>query len=163
VKFLVDNQLPRALATLLENLGHHAVHVLDIELSQVDDLAIWAYAAQYGYTIIPLFPRMPTSLSSLYSRTVVRLIHWPASFWRADPLSAVADRKLTRFHAADGADALKLKGARRAMASISLSGCNRSAQRSSGPGATRPLKLFSLFRSGSFFFGSLRFESSSSS
>jgi len=66
VKFLVDNQLPRALATLLENLGHHAVHVLDIELSQVDDLAIWAYAAQYGYTIIPLFPRMPTSLSSLY-------------------------------------------------------------------------------------------------
>ena len=35
MKFLVDNQLPRALATLLENLGHHAVHVLDIELSQV--------------------------------------------------------------------------------------------------------------------------------
>lgn len=52
MKFLVDNQLPRALTTLLENLGHHAVHVLDVELSQVDDLAIWAYAAQYGYTII---------------------------------------------------------------------------------------------------------------
>jgi predicted nuclease of predicted toxin-antitoxin system len=52
VKFLVDNQLPRALATLLGNLGHHAVHVLDIELSQVDDMAIWAFAAQNGYTII---------------------------------------------------------------------------------------------------------------
>jgi predicted nuclease of predicted toxin-antitoxin system len=52
VKFLVDNQLARALATLLENFGHSAVHVLDIELSQVDDLAIWAYAAQNGYTII---------------------------------------------------------------------------------------------------------------
>ena len=52
MKFLVDNQLPRALATLLENFGHRAVHVLDIELSQVDDLAIWAYAAQNGYTII---------------------------------------------------------------------------------------------------------------
>ena len=52
MKFLVDNQLPHALAKLLENLGHHAVHVLDIELGRVDDLAIWAYAAQNGYTII---------------------------------------------------------------------------------------------------------------
>jgi predicted nuclease of predicted toxin-antitoxin system len=33
VKFLVDNQLPRALVTLLENFGHRAVHVLDIELA----------------------------------------------------------------------------------------------------------------------------------
>jgi hypothetical protein len=31
--------------TLLENFGHRAVHVLDIQLSQVDDLAIWVYAA----------------------------------------------------------------------------------------------------------------------
>jgi predicted nuclease of predicted toxin-antitoxin system len=52
VKFLVDNQLPHALAKLLENLGHHAVHVLDIELGRVDDLTIWAYAAQNGCTII---------------------------------------------------------------------------------------------------------------
>jgi hypothetical protein len=52
VKFLVDNQLPRALATLLEDLGHHAVHVLDVELGRVDDLTIWAYAAQNGYTLI---------------------------------------------------------------------------------------------------------------
>ncbi len=51
MKFLVDNQLPRALATLLGNLGHHAVHVLDFELSQVDDIATWACAAQNGYTI----------------------------------------------------------------------------------------------------------------
>ena len=35
----------------VQNLGHHAVHVLDVELSQVNDLAIWEYAAQYGYTI----------------------------------------------------------------------------------------------------------------
>ncbi|HYY29052.1 MAG TPA: DUF5615 family PIN-like protein [Chthoniobacterales bacterium] len=51
MKFLVDNQLPRALATLLENLGHHAVHVLDVELSQVDDLAIWAYAVRISILI----------------------------------------------------------------------------------------------------------------
>ena len=40
MKFLVDNQLPRALATLLEDLGHHAVDVLDVELGRVDDLTI---------------------------------------------------------------------------------------------------------------------------
>ena len=52
MRFLIDNQLPRALATLLQNLGHHAVHVLDVELARVNDLAIWVYAAQHGYTII---------------------------------------------------------------------------------------------------------------
>jgi hypothetical protein len=41
VRFLIDNQLPRALAKLLQNLGHHAVHVLDVELARVNDLAIW--------------------------------------------------------------------------------------------------------------------------
>ena len=48
MKFLVDNQLAHALPTPLENLGHRAVQVLDIELAGVDDLAIWAYAAQNG-------------------------------------------------------------------------------------------------------------------
>ena len=42
------HELPPALATLLESLDHHAVHVLDIELARVDDLAICAYAAQNG-------------------------------------------------------------------------------------------------------------------
>ena len=72
MKFLVDNQLPRALATLLENLGHHAVHVLDVELSQVDDLAIWAYAAQYGYTIISKDADFADL--ALLARTEVRVI-----------------------------------------------------------------------------------------
>jgi predicted nuclease of predicted toxin-antitoxin system len=72
VKFLVDNQLPRALATLLGNLGHHAVHVLDIELSQVDDMAIWASAAQNGYTIISKDADFADL--ALLARTEVRLI-----------------------------------------------------------------------------------------
>jgi len=37
---LVDNQLVHALPTPLENLGHQAVHVLDIEVPGVDELAI---------------------------------------------------------------------------------------------------------------------------
>ena len=39
-------EFPRALATPLENLGHHAVHMLDIELARIDHLAVWAYATQ---------------------------------------------------------------------------------------------------------------------
>jgi predicted nuclease of predicted toxin-antitoxin system len=72
VRFLVDNQLPRALATLLENLGHEAVHVLDVELSQVDDFAIWAYAAQHGYTIISKDADFADLV--LLARTEVRVI-----------------------------------------------------------------------------------------
>lgn len=52
MKFVVDNQLPRALARLLVELGHDAVHVLDIELGQSDDRAIWAYATEHGYAVI---------------------------------------------------------------------------------------------------------------
>jgi predicted nuclease of predicted toxin-antitoxin system len=44
VKFLIDNQLPRALARPLTDLGHQGVHPLDIGLAQADDRAIWAYA-----------------------------------------------------------------------------------------------------------------------
>jgi predicted nuclease of predicted toxin-antitoxin system len=51
VRFLVDNQLPHALARLLTDLGHQAVHVLDIGLAQENDRAIWAYAAQNGFVI----------------------------------------------------------------------------------------------------------------
>lgn len=72
MKFRVDNQLPRAPVTLLENLGHRAVHVLDIGLSQVDDLTIWAYAAQNGYIIISKDADFADL--ALLARTEVRLI-----------------------------------------------------------------------------------------
>jgi predicted nuclease of predicted toxin-antitoxin system len=52
VRFLIDNQLPRALARLLTDLGHQAVHVLDIGLAQTDDRAIWIYAAQNDCVIV---------------------------------------------------------------------------------------------------------------
>jgi predicted nuclease of predicted toxin-antitoxin system len=37
VKFLVDNQLPAALARWLVSRGHEAMHVLDVELTQAKD------------------------------------------------------------------------------------------------------------------------------
>jgi predicted nuclease of predicted toxin-antitoxin system len=52
VKFLIDNQLPCALARLLTDLGHQGVHVLDIGLAQENDRAIWAYAALNGFVIV---------------------------------------------------------------------------------------------------------------
>jgi hypothetical protein len=44
VNFLVDNQLPKALAVWLTERGHDAVHVLDRGQGQTDDRQIWSEA-----------------------------------------------------------------------------------------------------------------------
>jgi len=44
VRFLVDTQLPAALAQWLRNHGHQAEHVLEINLAQSKDTPIWRYA-----------------------------------------------------------------------------------------------------------------------
>ena len=45
MKFLVDNQLPSALAKVLVSRGHDAQHVLDVGLYTASDTEIWNYAA----------------------------------------------------------------------------------------------------------------------
>jgi predicted nuclease of predicted toxin-antitoxin system len=52
VKFLVDNQLPIALARFLAAEGHDAQHVLDLRMDEADDAAVWAYAAAQGRTLV---------------------------------------------------------------------------------------------------------------
>jgi len=52
VKFLVDNQLPVALARFLTSQGHDTRHVLDLKLEEADDSAIWNFTAAEGYTLI---------------------------------------------------------------------------------------------------------------
>ena len=52
MKFLVDNQLPLALAQRLRQLGHEARHVIDLHLDEAEDLDIWQQAASLGWTII---------------------------------------------------------------------------------------------------------------
>ena len=52
MRFLVDAQLPPALARGLEALGHQAEHVADCGLAVAPDAAIWKYAAASG-GIIP--------------------------------------------------------------------------------------------------------------
>jgi predicted nuclease of predicted toxin-antitoxin system len=44
VKFLVDNQLPAALARWLASRGYDAMHVLDVGLADATDRAILNYA-----------------------------------------------------------------------------------------------------------------------
>jgi len=52
VKFLVDAQLPPALARWLQEAGHEAAHVEDVGLRAADDSAIWAHALQSGAIIV---------------------------------------------------------------------------------------------------------------
>ena len=52
MRFLVDAQLPPALARRVEALGHQAQHVADCGLAGAPDDAIWKHAASVGAVII---------------------------------------------------------------------------------------------------------------
>ena len=52
MKFLVDAQLPPALARWLVVEGYRAEHVMDIEMDAASDAAIWRCAARIGATIL---------------------------------------------------------------------------------------------------------------
>lgn len=52
MRFLVDAQLPPALARWLTENKHEADHVLDVGLVHAEDNAIVAYAAQVGAVIV---------------------------------------------------------------------------------------------------------------
>jgi predicted nuclease of predicted toxin-antitoxin system len=52
VKFLVDNQLPAALARFLTAQGHDAQHVLDLRLDEADDPAIWRHAVSEARVVV---------------------------------------------------------------------------------------------------------------
>ena len=52
MRFLVDAQLPPALARMLAAKGFKAEHVYDVELGEAEDNRIWAYAKQANAIII---------------------------------------------------------------------------------------------------------------
>lgn len=52
MKFLIDAQLPPALALFLEGAGHEAKHVIDIGLARSDDSLIWDYAVSNAAIIV---------------------------------------------------------------------------------------------------------------
>jgi predicted nuclease of predicted toxin-antitoxin system len=52
VKFLVDNQLPAALARYLSSRGVECHHVIDLGLGTAPDTRIWEHASQNDYVVI---------------------------------------------------------------------------------------------------------------
>ena len=52
MKFLVDGQLPPALARWIASHGHQAAHVFDVGLQTAPDPVIWQYASKSETAII---------------------------------------------------------------------------------------------------------------
>jgi len=52
VTFLVDNQLPQALARLLASKGHNSCHVTDIGLDEAADKVVWNYAVRHRMVLV---------------------------------------------------------------------------------------------------------------
>jgi predicted nuclease of predicted toxin-antitoxin system len=52
VKFLIDNQLPAALARFLASRGVDCQHVLDVDLGNASDADIWNYAGENNCVLI---------------------------------------------------------------------------------------------------------------
>ena len=52
MRFLVDAQLPPALARYLEDRGHAAEHVYDIGMGSAPDRKIWDYASRENAVLV---------------------------------------------------------------------------------------------------------------
>ncbi|GAB3142612.1 DUF5615 family PIN-like protein [Marisediminicola antarctica] len=52
MRFLIDAQLPPALARRLTEHGHIAEHVTDIGLGDAADLTLWTYAIEQGAVLV---------------------------------------------------------------------------------------------------------------
>lgn len=52
MRFLVDAQLPPALARMLEGKGFEAEHVHDVQLGDAEESAIWDYAMRRQAAIL---------------------------------------------------------------------------------------------------------------
>ena len=50
--FIVDAQLPPALARMLGSRGHDAKHVADLGFTEAEDSRIWRYASQHNAVLI---------------------------------------------------------------------------------------------------------------
>lgn len=71
MRFIVDAQLPPALARLLASHGHHAEHVADIGLRDADDSSIWHYALQHQAIVVTKDEDFPHRLSRSLAAPVI--------------------------------------------------------------------------------------------
>lgn len=63
MRFLVDAQLPPALARMLSAHGHHAEHVTDIGPADASDEDLWQYALEYGAVLVTKDEDFPSMLA----------------------------------------------------------------------------------------------------
>ena len=52
MRFIVDAQLPPALARMLVELGYEAQHVVDLNFQAVDDSTIWDFAIEHNAVLL---------------------------------------------------------------------------------------------------------------
>ena len=73
MKFLVDNQLPPALARFIsEELHTEALHVVDVGLRESTDAALWSYASANDFVLIS----KDEDFVTLYSKTPSAGLLW---------------------------------------------------------------------------------------
>ena len=105
MRFVVDTNLPRALATWIVAKGHNAEHVLDIGLAQVKDAAVWIRASETGAVIVSkdedfadLVRRTQTGPSVLWlhtgNGTTRDLLHLLDPLWPTIELRLMAGERL---------------------------------------------------------------------
>ena len=63
MRFIVDAQLPPALARVLAARGHEAEHVADIGMKEAEDSPIWNHALENGAVIVTKDEDFPHRLS----------------------------------------------------------------------------------------------------
>lgn len=71
MRFIVDAQLPPALARLLVSCGHDAKHVAEIGLRDAEDSPIWDYAVQNDAIIVTKDEDFPHRLRQSKSAPVI--------------------------------------------------------------------------------------------
>jgi predicted nuclease of predicted toxin-antitoxin system len=73
MRFLVDAQLPPALARWLREHGHPAEHVADRGMAAADDREIWSYALAVGAIVV--------TKDEDFARRRVSASHGPSIVW----------------------------------------------------------------------------------
>ena len=71
MRFVVDAQLPPALAHLLVSHGHHAEHVAEIGLRDAEDSPIWNYALLNDASIVTKDEDFPHRLRQSKSAPII--------------------------------------------------------------------------------------------
>ena len=72
MRWIIDAQLPPALARLLDQRGHKAEHVGDVALREADDNEIWQWALDHDAVIITKDEDFPIRASA--SRSAPRIV-----------------------------------------------------------------------------------------